>query len=513
MPLRRNILHIVADQHHARMLGCVDPQVITPHTDALAADGIRFTNHYTQNPICTPSRVCFHSGQYCHNHGYYSLNGPTPAIPSYLHHFRAQGYRTSAIGKLHLPNNPRHWLEGACDLLADAFAEKESNGELTPYGSYLADAGLAGMNDSNHLKERSGPHHWDARPSDLPLEHCIEAWITKTAIDFIDRQAADAPFCMHLSYPRPHHILTPDRRFWDMYPEDITPPETIGFDSAHRPVNFRNMVKYCREELTWTFEPRTYEAAARRVWRGTLALATQNDYFFAKLFDHLRRTGRFENTVIVVTADHGLYHGHYGIMEKAPGICSDAICRVPSVWRVPGVNGGRVVDALIEHVDCSPTFCALAGLPPMDTVDGVDLSPVLRGEVKSVKEVAVTEWPWSKALRWKQWRFVHYHRKMYGGEDVGELYDIEADPWETRNLYHDPACQSVVGECRRRLIEWLTETTRITTAWPYLSEDWPAFGRRVPFAMGADGREPNTKGPAARLSRGVERSFDPRDYL
>jgi arylsulfatase A-like enzyme len=104
-PPRPNILHIVADQHHANMLGCVDAQVLTPHTDRLATEGVRFTNHYTQNPICTPSRVCFHSGQYCHNHGYYSLNGPTPRFLNYLHHFKAHGYRAAAIGKLRLPDN------------------------------------------------------------------------------------------------------------------------------------------------------------------------------------------------------------------------------------------------------------------------------------------------------------------------------------------------------------------------------------------------------------------------
>jgi arylsulfatase A-like enzyme len=298
-----------------------------------------------------------------------------------------------------------------------------------------------------------------------------------------------------------------------MYPAEIDPPDTFRYDCSHRPVNFQEMARYCREELTWTFDPPTLDAAARRVWRGTLALATQNDYFFGMLFDYLKETGRFDNTVILITADHGLYHGHYGIMEKAPGICSDAICRVPSIWHVPGVQGGRVVDGLIEHVDTPPTFCALAGLPPMDTVDGVDVSPMLRGERENMKDMAVTEWPWSKALRWKQWRFVHYHRKMYGGKDIGELYDMDADPWETTNLYHDPAHHAVVEECRRRLLEWQTETTRITTMWPYLDEDWDAFGRRAPFVMSADGREPNTKGPAERLARGLSRSFNPVDYL
>lgn len=154
-----NILHIVADQHHARMLGCVDPRVLTPNTDRLAAEGVRFTNHYTQNPICTPSRVCFHSGQYCHNHGYYALNGPTPKFPSYLHHFKAHGYRTAAIGKLHLPDNPTHWLADACDLLAETFRGPDGKRSSTLYAQYLKKVGCDGLDDSNHLRERKGPHH------------------------------------------------------------------------------------------------------------------------------------------------------------------------------------------------------------------------------------------------------------------------------------------------------------------------------------------------------------------
>jgi len=495
------------------MLGCVDPQVITPNTDALAADGIRFTNHYTQNPICTPARVCFHSGQYCHNHGYYALNGPTPPFPSYMHHFKAHGYATAGIGKLHLPDNPREWIEDCCDVFAETLRGPDGKRSSTKYGKYLRKVGCDHLEDSNHLKEMKGSHHWDARPSDIPLEHCIEAWITDRAIEFINGLDEDRNFCMQLSYPRPHHVITPDKKFWDMYPEDIEPPATLHAECGHRPSNFQNMVKYCREELKWAFDPETYDAAAKRVWRGTLALATQNDYFFGKLFDALKASGRFDNTVIVVTADHGLYHGHFGIMEKAPGICSDAVCRIPSVWRVPGTEGGRTVDAFIEHVDAPPTFCSLAGLPPMDTVDGVDISPLLRGESDSVKEVAVTEWPWSKAIRWKNWRFVHYHRDMYNGEDVGELYDIEADPDEMNNLYESPNHQDIVHECRRRLLEWITDTTRITTMWPYLEEDKAAFGLREPFKMSPDGREPNTKGPRGRLATGKIGSFEVRDYL
>lgn len=105
-----------------------------------------------------------------------------------------------------------HWLENACDLLADAFAENY-RGKQTMYGAYMAANGCEGLNDCNHLKEMKGPHHWDARPSDVPLEHCIESCITKTATTFIEGLNRDEPFAMQLSYPRPHHALTPDQKF------------------------------------------------------------------------------------------------------------------------------------------------------------------------------------------------------------------------------------------------------------------------------------------------------------
>lgn len=217
----------------------------------------------------------------------------------------------------------------------DAFAEKH-HGRITPYGEYLAIHGLSVHNDSNHLKERRGPRHWDARISEMPLEHCIESWISKMVIQFIRSLKEEEYFAMHIAFPRPHHVLTPDRIFWEMYPNNINPPVTLNADCSHRPPNFQTMVKYCKEELEWTFEPKTFEAASRRVWRAILALVTQNDYFFGKIFECLKETGRYENTVILITADHGLYHGHYGTMEKAPGICSNAVCRVPSIWRIRG---------------------------------------------------------------------------------------------------------------------------------------------------------------------------------
>ena len=122
---RYNVLHVISDQHLATCTGYEGhPQAITPHMDEMAANGVRFNNAYTQNPICTPSRVSILSGQYCHNHGYYGNHGPTPKhLPNFLGHFKANGYRTAAIGKLHVPNDPINWLIEDVHYWRDCYQE------------------------------------------------------------------------------------------------------------------------------------------------------------------------------------------------------------------------------------------------------------------------------------------------------------------------------------------------------------------------------------------------------
>ena len=116
---------------------------------------------------------------------------------------------------------------------------------------------------------------------------------------------------------------------------------------------------------------------------------------------YLERTGKRENTIVIYGSDHGAYSGTYGIAEKAPGICSEAVCRVPMVWSVPRVTKkGFVSRQLVENIDITPTLVSLCDLPPMDTVDGRDLTPLLKGGDTPVREIAVTENVWSKGLRW-----------------------------------------------------------------------------------------------------------------
>ena len=466
-----NVLYVIADQHQAACLGVEGhPQAITPNIDRLAGQGVRFSSCYTQNPICTPSRVSILSGQYCHNQGYYGLNGPPPPIdlPSVFQHFRRHGYRTAAFGKVHTPDTPTNWLSTHCDLIGDCYSyydDLDADEGLSPqYAAYLRNLGLFEKEDSVALREFPGSGQHEGRPSNLPYRDSVEGWTVSQTIRFLE-DAGDRPFCVQASLPRPHECYTPDRRFWDMYAEDLALPPTIHNSAAHRPPNFQAMVESLKTHQ-WLIEPKTFDAGCRRVWRAYLACITQVDYALGELVSYLQRTGKDKNTIVLYGSDHGAYSGTFGVPEKAPGICSEAVCRVPMIWYVPGVTEkGRVSRQLVENVDITPTLVSLCGLPPMDTVNGRDLSPLLKGDDKPIREVAVTENVWSKALRWGPWRFVHYPRALYGS-DVGELYNLENDPNETQNLYHDPGSQTTVAECRRLLLEWLADSTRFVTLWP-----------------------------------------------
>jgi choline-sulfatase/uncharacterized sulfatase len=502
---RYNVLMVLADQHNATLLGSAGhPQVHTPTFDRFAGEGVRFTNAYAQNTICTPSRVSILSGQYCHNHGYYGLSGPAkPGLDNLFRHFRRNGYRTAGYGKLHLPNSPRNWVADDVDQFGDTYETADGEIGSSAFFDYLAERGLRRYEDSWHNRDEygTGTISHDAMPSRLPYEHTQERWCADRAMEFMEH-SGDVPFFVQVAFQKPHHPLLPSPRFWEMYPEDIHLPETAHAEPAGRPPHFRAMwEQFQNRKWDYGIDGEPTEAGARRAWRGTLACITQIDDVFSRLLAFLEETGRAEDTIVIYSSDHGAYHGIHGIEEKAPGICSDAVCRVPMIWRVPRfTRPGAVVHDLVEAVDLAATLPGLCGIPPMESADGLDIAPLLAGSAPPAADgVAVTENPFAKAIRWRNWRMVYYPHAMFGGEEYGELYDLAADPNERTNLYsHRP---QVVRDGMRRLADWLITTTRVVTTHPAVRTDRIA-GRETPgartYPLLSDGTAPNPVQPRHR---------------
>lgn len=466
---RPNVLFILSDQHNAKVLGHKDhPDVKTPCLDRLASEGVRFDNAVTQNPICTPSRVSWLSGQYCHNHGYYGLSGPNPGgLPTLLGHFRRHGYTTSAVGKIHCPE---YWVEDDAENFHET-CNCSIGGRSAKYTQFLQDRGKLELEDHLLMPEfgETGRQSMEGRPSPLSFQEAQEGWIAHETIRFMKEAVGQGkPFLAHASLPRPHQCTAPSEPFWSMYEGvDLTLPPNADYPMEGKAPHLNEAAEGWRKGEWTLLDPKTFEAGRLRKLRGYLGAVSQVDHAVGVMLDALAEMGIAENTIVVYSSDHGDYACEHGIMEKAPGICSDAITRVPSLWRWPGqFQAGHVAEELVESVDFATTVCKLAGLPELLTADGKDIGPLLRGGSGEVRSIAVTEFAWSRSVRKGRYRLVYYPPEQFHEdypEGFGELYDLQEDPWEMTNHYFDPAYADVVREIQRDLLDWLVTTTRPKT--------------------------------------------------
>lgn len=482
-----NVLILYSDQHSARCLGCYgNNEVKTPHLDALAKDGLRFTRAYTQNPICTPSRLSFLSGQYPHNFGYYGLMGQKPAhLPSMFSSYKKAGYRCGLSGKTHTPSE---WLRPFCDKFYDGFGYEQVKDasmyehmegvqgiDRSDYNNYLKEKGLLDQRDDKIYHEWYAVHQHgagqglDARPSRLSEDDTIEAWSAQCAIDFIkDSVQEDKPFFFWMTVPRPHQTYVPAQKFWDMYETDkLSLPDNANDTMEGRHTSAQKQQQYFKNDKSWiSFEPKDYESARRRVLHGYYANVSQVDDACGRVLSALEHLGLREDTLVLYLTDHGEFAGEHGMIEKAPGIAFHCVTHIPSLLSWPGhLPSGETRTSLIESVDWFPTLLNLCGLEPMEHCDGYEISQVLL-EDSPVRDFAFTENAFTKTIHSKQYKMTVYIEESCKGKRFGELYDLEEDPGELQNLFFDEAYQSVVNELHYALLQWLLKTSRPRTIGP-----------------------------------------------
>ena len=425
MKKKPNILFIFSDQHNARCLSSAGHlDVKTPVLDKLAAEGMRFENAHCQNPICTPSRMSILSSLYPSTHGYYGLYGPEPFRPFYsmFSHFKENGYRTGALGKLH---TPRYWIERECQFVYDEFIE---------HPKYLEGAGLYDLNDNRNF---FGNH--DGETSSLPLEHSCESVLAKQTIRFMrnegepsDRGDSDDPWMAWVCFARPHQPYTPSEPYASMYdPEKISLPPSADTDN----------------ELFKTNRSGHGEAKIRKILSAYLALVSQVDYGVGMIIEELERTGELDNTIIVYTTDHGDFAGEHSGYEKNGGISTRAITRIPLIIRFPnGVKENIVCDEMVESIDIFPSLCELSGTEIPNTIQGLSFKSLLEGSSEATRKDCITENPYRKAIATKEWRYV---ANLENESD--ELYNVVNDPWELTNLIDDPEYKNIASNLCRRL--------------------------------------------------------------
>lgn len=504
---RPNILLFITDQHRADWLGCAGhPVVRTPNIDSIAAQGTRFEEFHTALPVCVPNRASLMTGRMPSVHG---LRHNGCVLPKRANTFvdvlAAGGYATASIGKSHLqpfterppmrpPDTAERLIPEAWKPDADPYTQEQPASyeelqrapfELPYYGFQHVDMVTShGDQCGGHYGQwfRQTHENWRALhdpASELPHDYsCPQAyrtpvpedsyptaWIGDRAIDYLNGRAGqDDPFFAFVSFPDPHHPFNPPGKYWDMYDPDDFDVE-LPYDAHENPTPLMQHCTQMRERSELPASPQAPFRADDRHIREAMALTagmiTMIDDQIGRILQVLKETGQYENTVIIFTSDHGDYLGDFNLMLKGP-LPLPAITRVPMIWSDPAGRAPAESRAMASTIDISASILDRVGLAPYWGMQGQSFLPALDGTTAHRSDVLIEHNDGGprmgldraarvRTLRCRKWRFSNY-----AGETWGELYDLEADPKETRNLWDDPAYAAQKAALAERMIDHLT---------------------------------------------------------
>jgi arylsulfatase A-like enzyme len=493
----------MADQLRADYLGCFGhPTIRTPNIDRLAKRGLRFESAYVQAPVCGGSRMSFYTGRYAFSHGAH-YNGTPLRVDEWTlgDYLRPLGYRVALTGKTHMradsatldrlgidAGSPADTLTRQCGfepferddgLHPDASADPD-----LAYNRWLRARGYPGPNPwHSHANSAEGPRGetlsgWHLRHSHHPArvraEHSETAYMTDRALDFL-AESGDRPWCLHLSYIKPHWPYMAPAPYHALYRDDPIPAANRHDRERIDPNPVRAAFMDHEESVSFS-----RDLVRERVIPTYMGLISEIDHHLGRLLDRLDALGLTGNTVVVFTSDHGDYLGDHWLGEK--DLFHEEIVRVPLIVADPRPNAdpsrGRADSRLVEAIDLAPTFLEMAGgAAQPHRLEGRSLGPLLRAETNPEWRDAVyadgsfAERPARLALglephearafmvRTRRWKLVRFERHPPW------LFDLENDPGELNDLGACNGHEAVRQALEHRLFDWLrTRRLRVTLA-------------------------------------------------
>lgn len=459
MDKQPNILFLFTDQQRADTLGCYgNPICRTPHIDALAAEGVRFTQAYTPTSICTPARASILTGVMPHRHRLlanfernvgYLTELPDDAIP-FSRYLRAAGYNVGTIGKWHIgiERGPEHY----------GFDGPHFPGWGPPiqhpaYQAYLESRGLPAFHARDLIRGRF-PNGQRANVIaglyDGPAEGLFDAFITEQAIEQLRRYAAqDRPFFLACQWFGPHlpYFLPP--AYFHLYdPAQVPLPATMAETFANKP---RVQQHYAAHWAFDSFSPDQWRQIIAANW----GYVTLLDEQVGRVLNTLDELGLTEETVVIFGSDHGAFVGSHRMQDKGPAMYDDTY-RVPLVVRLQGGRQGVTDERFVNLVDLTATFVELAGQPVPAHFDGRSLLPLLAtggGEVPDWRDHVVAEFHGHHFPYPQRMIRTRTHKLVVNPPDVDELYDLVRDPLEMVNQIDNPDYEEVRQQLYRTLYD------------------------------------------------------------
>jgi len=431
----QNLLFILSDEHQRDITGCYGNEIVkTPNLDRLAARGTRFTSAYTPCPICVPARTSLATGRYVYQTGSWdNAHAYRGEIPSWGHRLMAQGHRVDSIGKLHYrdthDNNgfseeilPMHVLDGIGDLLGLIRTPPPPRGNMA---ALARDAG-------------PGTSHYNDYDREIAKQ--ATQWLKKRA-----GEAPDKPWVLFVSFVRPHFPLIPPPEFFALYSPDRMPWPRL-YDKLQRPTH----PAVAGLKATMNYDDFFDERQVRTAVAAYYGLMSFLDDNVGKVLRALHDNGLEQDTRIIYSSDHGDNLGNRGLWGKS--VMYEESAAIPFLLAGPDVAAGGVVDTPVSLVDCYRSILEATGvpLPPEDqSLPSCSLWEIARGA--RPKRTVLSEYHAASSvtgtfmIRHGRYKYV-YHTGYRP-----ELFDLVADPGETRDLAELPQSKQALAECEAAL--------------------------------------------------------------
>ncbi|MEM1233930.1 MAG: choline-sulfatase, partial [Pseudomonadota bacterium] len=414
---RPNIVLIMADQLAPHWTGTYGhPLVQTPHMDALAARGTRFDAAYCNSPLCAPSRASFMTGQHVSAIGAYDNAAEFPSsVPTFAHYLRSADYRTCLSGKMHFVGPDQ--LHG--------FEERLTTDVYPVDTAWTPDWRDPDKRIAHWYHNMDAVRQASSAMSTFQYDYDDEAIFLAQRRIFDYRKAGAEPFAMVVALIHPHDPYVARPEFWDLYdPSEIDLPNSVRATDPHS------------ARLTLGIEAQqgaVTEDEIRKARHGYFANVSYFDSNVGKIVKTLEEADLLDNTIIIVTSDHGDLLGERGLWYKMSWL--EHSSRVPLIVAGPGVRP-QTWDTPCSLVDLLPTLREIAGdegelgAPLAGRSLWPSLADGLESQTEAFGEYCAEMAPAAPVcmIRRGRWKYIHCT------EDPAQLFDLEADPMELTNL-------------------------------------------------------------------------------
>ncbi|MCC9657122.1 sulfatase family protein [Rhodopirellula halodulae] len=465
---RPNILFILCDDHRFDCLGVAGhPFLETPNLDAMASDGAMLRRAYVTTSLCSPSRASILTGQYAHNHrvvdNYHAVD---PNLVFFPQHLQKAGYQTAFIGKWHMGgdiDDPQrgfdHWIS------------------FKGQGTYWPDG---------HGTTREVPQTtydgFNINGKRVPQRGYITDELTDYSLQWLRDRDPNKPFFLYVSHKAVHADFVPADRHrgrYDNEPLPIQIPTAESMEDGDKPMWVRNQ-RNSRHGVDFGYNLKGFspEVYYRRYCESLLAV----DESVGRLRRFLEQRGLDQNTIVVYMGDNGFQFGDHGLIDKRTAY--EASAKVPLLMVAPGqIPAGQPFDGLVGNIDIAPTLLEAAGASPLSHLNGQSVwKELCSADAKSLDDrTLLYEYYWERnyphtptlhAVIGGRFKYIRCH----GLWDRDELYDLESDPGETRNLIHDPSYADRVESLNQQLWQHLKNSTGMEM--PLLEDHGPRFPLR-----------------------------------